>query len=301
MLQEVFSWLGMRTLPMDVLRQRYAQSPSRFVRVEGLDVHVRDEGQGPVLVLLHGVMASLHTWDDWVADLKKDHRVVRIDTPGHGLTGPFADGAYDPERYIRVIAGVLDALGVDTVSMIGNSMGGYLSALFAATHPQRVERLVVIDPAAYPMPYPALLGLAALPVMNSLVIPNALPRPIVSLGIHQVYGDASRIRPGVVDRYFDMTQREGNRRAFTAIVRTLGALRHTQPEFIKTIRAHTLVMWGEKDRWIPVAHVPLWQRDLRSSETVIYPDAGHIPMEEIPDRSVADVRRFLKAEARAVA
>ena len=114
-------------VPVDALKSRWATSPSTFITVNGMQVHLRDEGPKNELtpiVLLHGTSASLHTWDGWVAVMAKDRRVIRFDLPGFGLTGPSPDDDYGLASYTKFVAAMLDALSVKKVILAGNSLGG---------------------------------------------------------------------------------------------------------------------------------------------------------------------------------
>lgn len=293
--------LGFGPLPLARLKARYAHpdSGSRFIELGGFNLHYRDEGDRnkPVLVLIHGVVASLHTWDDWLPAFAEDYRVIRFDVPGFGLTGPARDGGYSAERMIEVFDLLLDHLGVSQASLVGNSLGGYIAWNYALAKPARVHKLVLIDPAGYPMAkVPWMIAAADLPGAPR-VMPLWMPRALIAQGIKEVYGDPGRIQPGVVDRYYDLSRRPGNRRAMMDIFRVLLQVNrdelHNTPARVAQIKAPTLLLWGARDRWISPAHVPLWQRDLPGIEVQVYPGVGHIPMEEIPAQSAADARRFL--------
>jgi pimeloyl-ACP methyl ester carboxylesterase len=297
-----FARLGFGALPLERLKARYgnAANGSRYIELDGFNLHYRDEGRRdkPVLVLIHGVVASLHTWDNWLPAFAADYRVIRFDVPGFGLTGPAPDGVYSAERMIKVVGLLLDYLGVSKASIAGNSLGGYIAWNFALAQPQRVEKLVLIDPAGYPMhKVPWMIASAALPGAT-VAMPLWMPRALIAQGIKEVYGEPARIKPGVVDRYNDLTRRPGNRRAMMDIFRVLLKVNkqelHATPERVAQIQAPTLLLWGERDRWISPTHVPLWQRDLPGIQVKTYPGVGHIPMEEIPQQSAADVLRFLQ-------
>jgi pimeloyl-ACP methyl ester carboxylesterase len=297
-----FARLGFGALPLERLKARYgnAANGSRYIELDGFNLHYRDEGSRdkPVLVLIHGVVASLHTWDDWLPAFAADYRVIRFDVPGFGLTGPAHDGVYSAERMIKVFGLLLDYLGVSKASIAGNSLGGYIAWNFALAQPQRVEKLVLIDPAGYPMrKVPWMIAAAALPGAT-MAMPLWMPRALIAQGIKEVYGEPARIKSGVVDRYNDLSRRPGNRRAMMEIFRVLLEVNkqelHTTPQRVAQLQAPILLLWGERDRWISPQHVPLWQRDLPGIQVKTYPGVGHIPMEEIPQQSAADALRFLQ-------
>ncbi|HEX7481547.1 MAG TPA: alpha/beta hydrolase, partial [Polyangiales bacterium] len=292
-------WLGLGTIPLPELRAKYETPASRYVVVDGTRVHYRIEGEGPTLILLHGMLAQLQTWDGWVEQLRAHYRIVRLDVPGFGLTGPMVRGNYTPEYVVEFFEKIRQALGEERFHLVGNSLGGFLSWYYAATHPQHVERVILIDPLSYPQRMPLLMRFSILPVIRWFAS-FWVPRTFIAEGVRQVYGDPRRYTTETVDRYHDLLLREGNRGAMLKIFSAatqyfpLG-VEHGPWDRIKDIRAKVLLMWGQNDRWLPVSHVERWRADLPGIEVKIYPDAGHIPMEELPEQSAADAHAFLSA------
>ena len=225
--------------PVSALAARWAPPPSQFVPIGGLQVHLRDEGprDDPTpIVLLHGTSASLHTWDGWVAALLPRHRVVRLDLPGFGLTGPEPDDDYSMGRYVEFVTAALDTLGIEQCVIAGNSFGGWISWETALGHPDRIKGLVLVDAAGYPLhseSVPIGFRLANVPVLNR-VMQSVLPRGVVESSLRNTYGDPSRVTPELVDRYYEITLREGNRRALTK--RFAAGRGTTEPERIRSLR-----------------------------------------------------------------
>lgn len=281
--------------PVDELKARWARAPSQFVAVQGLQVHLRDEGprEDPEpIVLLHGTSASLHTWEGWARDLSRTRRVIRFDLPGFALTGPHPKDDYSIDAYVRFVAGVMDALGVQRFVLGGNSLGGQIAWATAHAHPQRVTRLVLVDAAGYPFePSSVPIGfqLARIPALAP-VLQRTLPRGVVEGSVRNVYGDPSKVTPELVDLYYDMTLREGNRRALGLRMAQRWAV---QPERIAQLKLPTLVLWGGQDRLIPPDSAQRFAKDIAGARLVVWNELGHVPQEEDPARTVAEVRRFL--------
>jgi len=277
-------------IPLSQLEHRYATGASRFVDVSGLQVHYRDEGAGPPLVLLHGTGASLHTWDGWARALSGRYRVIRMDLPGFGLTGPARD--YRIDSYVEFVEAFRKKLGLDDFALAGNSLGGLIAWRYAVAHPAQANALVLLDPAGYPIERPALVfRLARVPGISWLFT-KLDPGPLTEKTLRDAYGDPSKITPGLVERYRELALREGNRQAFVA----RSAVREkNRSDDIAKVRAPTLILWGSLDRLIPVAHAERFHRAIAGSSVIVYPGVGHVPMEEIPDRSAADASRFLQA------
>lgn len=283
-------------LPLETLKAKYATGASSFVDVDGLSVHYRDEGprtDSVPLVLIHGTGASLLTWDGWVADLARDHRVIRLDLPAYGLTGPNQTNQYEGDYYARFVRTFLQKLGVTRCDMGGNSLGGGVSWRYALMYPAEVRNLILVDAGGYPMQarkVPIAFRLARVPILKDVLV-NITPRSLIEKSLRNVYADDSRVTDALIDQYMDMALRAGNRKAF--ISRMSGTPDSTYQR-IPTIRQRTLVLWGEQDGLIPIESAERFHRDLPNDTLVVMPNAGHVPMEELPRESVRIVRAFLK-------
>jgi pimeloyl-ACP methyl ester carboxylesterase len=282
--------------PVSTLQAKWAPPPSTFIDVKGLSIHLRDEGPSDdpaPIVLLHGTSASLHTWDGWAAALSSRRRVIRFDLPGFGLTGPSTDGVYGIERYVETVVAIADGLGVQRFVIAGNSLGGYVAWATALAHPQRVDRLILVDAAGYPVQaqsVPLAFRIARTSGLNRLMR-DVLPRSLVETSLQDVYGDPTKVTPALVDRYFDLATREGNRAALVA------RFEQTQPgtmaSRVREITAPTLILWGGRDRLIPPAFGTRFADDIPGSALVVFDTLGHVPHEEDPAATVAEVQRFL--------
>ncbi len=290
---------------VQTLVARWAPPPSDFLDLQGQLVHYRDEGprsDPSPIVLLHGTSASLHTWEGWAKSLRGQRRVISFDLPGFGLTGPFA-GHYAGRDYsaaemARFTLDVIDALGVKRFVVGGNSLGGEVAWRVAAAEPARVEKLLLVDAGGYAVaPQSIALGwrLARLPGLSTL-LEHVLPRPLVASGLVDVYGDPKRINEALVDRYFELTLREGNRRA---LVQRLRHVKFGGDEAqIASLKLPTLILWGGRDRIIAPALAQRFKTDIAGSELVLFDTLGHVPHEEDPDATVLPVKAFLAAAVR---
>ncbi|MEA3002904.1 MAG: hypothetical protein QOH81_1692 [Sphingomonadales bacterium] len=280
-----------RDIPLDALLPEYGAPPSQFAEIEGMRIHYRDEGTGPPLVLLHGFGSSLYTWDGWVRQLAGRRRLIRLDLPGFGLTGPAPDGDYTAERYVRVVAALLDRLGVERADIAGNSMGGRTALMFALEHPGRIRKLILVDAGGLPWPEPPLFKLARTPLVGPWLLRHVTPRFVIRRNLETVYGDPSRLSDAVVARYQAMTLRAGNRGALVA--RITGPPDPPLANRLAELKVPVLIQWGQLDRWIPLSDAYGFQRGIAGAELRIYPGAGHVPMEEIPQATARDADAFL--------
>ncbi|WP_290906384.1 alpha/beta hydrolase [Aquabacterium sp.] len=281
---------------VDSLKARWAPPPSQFVGLMGMQVHLRDEGprsDPQPIVLLHGTSASLHTWDGWAEALKGQRRVIRMDLPGFGLTGPMPDGNYQLTHYVDFLVALLDQLGVKQAVVAGNSFGGGLAWKLAVDHPERVSKLVLVDAAGYPYdPTSVPIGfkVAQIPWLRP-VMENVLPRSMIESSVRNVYGDPSRITPVLIDRYFELTLRAGNRHALGERFRQSPGGQYAAQ--IPSVKQPTLILWGGQDRLIPPDNADHFQHDIAGSRLVVFDGLGHVPHEEDPAATVAAVQSFL--------
>ena len=280
--------------PRASLEALYLGAPAGYERVAGMRVHVRDTGprDAPVLVLLHGFGASLHTWEPWAERLSADHRVVRFDLPGFGLTGPDPAGDYSDGRSLQVLAALMDRLGIARASLVGNSLGGRIAWEFAAAHPDRVDTLVLVSPDGFASPGFEYGKPPRLPFLMRL-LPYTLPRALLRMSLAPAYGDPGKLTPATVTRYRDMMLAPGVRRAI--IARTEQVMLADPVPTLRRIEAPTLLLWGEKDAMIPVRNAADYLRAMPHATLVTLPGLGHVPFEEAPEASLAPVRAFLAA------
>ncbi|MET0519613.1 MAG: alpha/beta hydrolase [Burkholderiaceae bacterium] len=286
--------------PLESLIARWAPPPSDFLDLDGQLVHLRDEGPAddPLpIVLIHGTAASLHTWEGWAAELRKTRRVITFDLPGFGLTGPFAGpfpaDDYRDEAYLAFLGRLFDRLHLHKMVLGGNSLGGQLAWEYAVAAPGRVAGLILVDAGGYastPQSMPLGLRLARIPVLRNLG-KHVLPHSLVEKIVRSVYGDPSRVTDERVDRYFELTLREGNRAALLRRFQQLEPGRYAAQ--IKTITQPTLILWGGRDRLIPPENGQAFARDIAGSRLLSFPALGHVPQEEDPAATLPPVQAFL--------
>jgi pimeloyl-ACP methyl ester carboxylesterase len=278
------------------LQARWAPPPSAFVDVAGMKVHLRDEGvrnDPSPIVLLHGTSASLHTWEGWVRELSPKRRVISFDLPGFGLTGPTPDGVYTMKSYVAFMRTLLDQLGIQHAVLVGNSFGGSVAWNSAVAMPERVDRLVLVDSGGYPstaVSVPIGFRIAQIPVLNRIALVT-LPRSIIESSVRDAYGDPSKLTPELVDRYYELQLREGNRLALFERLKQAPSGEAAQD--IAKVKAPTLIVWGGRDTVVPPDNAERFHQDIAGSQVAMFDGLGHVPQEEDPVHTVAAVKKFL--------
>lgn len=283
--------------PLANLTPKWAPAPSAFINLHGLNVHIRDQGiaSDPVpIILIHGTSSSLHTWEGWTDVLKTQHRVISMDLPGFGLTGPNVQDDYSNQVYVRFIIELMDQLGIQRCILGGNSLGGEIAWQVAASRPDRVEKLILVDAAGYafiPESIPLGFRIARTPVLNKLV-ELTLPRDMMKKSVRNVYGNPEKVTAELVDRYIATTLRAGNRHALVRRFSQLDA--GAGSDKIKSLYLPTLIIWGAKDKLIPVKYAQEFHRDIPGSQLQIFDQLGHVPQEEDPAATIKVVQDFLR-------
>jgi len=288
-----------RDIPYATLKAKYATPASRFMTLpDGVTVHYRDQGRpsGPPIVMVHGFAANLDAWEPWVARLGADYRIITLDLPAHGLT--LVPPAYkvSQAQQVEVVDQLTHALGVDRFVLAGNSLGGGVAWSYDLAHPDRVSALVLVDSVG-PRPKarqgggpPLVFVLLGNPVGRAM-LRQINPRPLAERGLKQAYIDRQLVTPQLVDRYVDLALAPGHRSLLLAGQE--GPRTAVTAQTFREIRTPTLVLHGAADTVIPLAAGQALAEAIPGARLIVYPGVGHVPMEQIPDRSAADVRSFL--------
>lgn len=282
-----------RDIPAATLEARYAGPASKFINIDRARIHFRDEGSGPVVVLIHGNFSNLIDWDPWVTALKDHYRIIRFDLTGHGLSGPDPTGDYSQERTLALTEKLIDALGLHHFTIGGTSLGGTIAIQYAAAHPDRIQGLILLNPGALEGREMARTrSVPRLAYLLKYLLPRALPAAMLRSG----FGDPAKLTDAQIDRWYQLWMREGQRQAM------LDRLSQYQPgdieDRIRTIRAPVLLLWGQADSTAKISQAQEFLRLLENAAAVKfiqYPGVGHMAVEEAGPETGHDVRAWLDA------
>ena len=296
------AWLKFRgpDIPFETLEAKYANADSHFVDLPGgYRAHYRDEGDPtrPLLVLLHGFGDSFTSWEGWVKELKAQFHIISVDFPGHGLTRAPEGSSLNAEALADFVDVFAATLKLPRFAAAGNSMGGGAAWQLAVRHPERIDALILVDAAGFPndkppSDVPLAFKILRYPIGRAL-LRNIDNRPLIENGLKTDVYDKSIITPFVVDRWADFQRAPGHRAILMSI--NMGLPSKPTAELLSTIKAPTLILWGESDPLIEPAAAQKFAAAIAAAKLITYPNVGHLPQLEIPQRSAADAAAFLKA------
>ena len=268
------------------------------VEVDGRRIRYRATGEGPAVLLLHGIGQSLDDWEEQHELLSARHTVYSLDLPG------FAYSERLPRKAtLRGLAAslpaFLDAVGVtDAIPVVGNSLGGAVAMKFAAENPDRVSALVLVDSAGFGSEVTLALRLLTVPLLGEVL---ARPRRATArAAVRAVFADATQATDARIARSYRLSQRQGHSSTTLDIARDLGTLRGIKTAWrqalLSQIARHdrpVMLVWGGRDRILPFSQLAAARAALPRAEVTIFADAGHMPQIENAEEFAAAVERFL--------
>jgi pimeloyl-ACP methyl ester carboxylesterase len=271
----------------------------QVVSIHGHEVSYRDVGDGPVLLLLHGIAGSARAWRDVMPALAGEYRMIAPDLLGHGESAK-PRGDYSLGAYASGLRDLLDALGVERATLVGQSFGGGVAMQLAYQHPERCERLVLVDSGGLGREVNPILRAATLPLAE-YVMPVLFPSFVKERGdaVSRFLRDRG-IRSGraaeVWLAYRSLTETE-NRKAFVRTVRSVidpgGQTVSAMDRLYLAAEVPTLIVWGADDSIIPVRHAHAAHEAIPGSRLELFEGVGHFPHVEAPERFVEVLRDFL--------
>lgn len=287
---------GADYLTVAQLRAKYADRDGKFVTLKGVEIHYKDEGRGPALLLVHGSQSTLRTWDTMAKRLKSRYRVIRFDVPNMGLSGSVSDEAAATVDPVDIPVALLEKLGVQRVTFVGNSSGGTLGMFLAAQHPEMVERLVLANTPADPVRYGHMVQ------PQSFIDAQAEAKRMngfQSLNFWNEYLSYFSAKPERITakkraEYYDFNRRVPEKHPITLIARIGDGVRAS--ELMKQVKAPTLLLWGGADPLLTIPAMNSLEKHLENAQvsTLVMPDVGHYPPLEVPERFTDIVANYLE-------
>jgi pimeloyl-ACP methyl ester carboxylesterase len=275
------------------LEKIYGSPKNAYVSALGVNLHYQDTGPSKnaiPIVFLHGFGASLQTWDIWAQALSEDYRVISVDLPGFGLTGEDPTGIYTDQRSVEVLEAFLKELNIPKVVLVGNSMGGKFAWQFAARYPNQVAKLVLISPDGYASPGIEYGKKPDVPAIADLYR-YFFSKTFLAMNLEPAYANPKTLSDALVNRYYDLMLAPGVRGAILARMQQT-VLQDPVPS-LASIQVPTLLIWGEKDAFIPISNSNDYLKVMPNAKRVSLPNIGHLPQEEQPSIGLAALKEFL--------
>ena len=303
----VAGWFALRRpdIPFETLEAKYAGEDSQYVELSpGLRVRYVEAGpaEAPVLLLAHGYTASLDTWRPWMKELAGDYRVIALDLPGHGLTRAPDGWQGSPRAYAEVIEQFAAARKLDRFVLVGQSMGGFAAWEYALAHPERLAGLVLVSASGWPDERPEVkarnesaLSQALRTEAGRAVLKDLDSSKVMRDGLLAAYGNDALVTDEVVNRYVEMGRAPGHRDITLDMLAGWESWSMATAERLAAIRTPTLILHGEADLLVPVDHARKFDDAIPDSRLIVYQGVGHLPNEEAPARTAADLKAFLGA------
>lgn len=283
------------TVPAESL----ADDDSKFIEINGVNVHYKIYGTGePVFILLHGFGASLFSWHEVTTPLAEYGTVIAYDRPAFGLTErPLeweGESPYSQDAQVELVIGLMDALGIAKAILVGNSAGGTISMLTALKYPERIESLILMDPAVYagggaPAWIRPLLGTPQMRHVGPL-----FARQIQAQGVEFIktaWHDPSKIPQSTFDGYLKPLQVENWDKALWEL--TLSSRESGLAERVSEFNLPILVITGDDDRIVPTEQSLRLAEEIPNADLAVLSQCGHLPHEECPDEFMQAVQDFL--------
>jgi len=267
------------------------------IHADGLELSTFAFGHGPPVVLLHGMAATKLSYLPLLPALAERYTVIVPDLPGHGESAK-PRVRYTPQYFARVIRALFDEMGLRDAAVAGNSMGGRVALEVAAAFPQRVNSLILLDPAAAGLPFPLYARLLGLLPTGVGAIPVPWRKRIVVTAIRQMFANPERLpKAGYLAAADEFIRIYRRGRARVALLSAMRGLIADEPEAFwqraKRIEVPTLILWGREDRLVPVGLGHRLANTIPGSRIEVLPGVGHVPQFEQPEETRRLVLEFL--------
>ncbi len=291
---------GTRVLPLAQVIAKYADADSRFVEIDDVKLHYKDQGQGPAVLLIHGSSGDLGDFDGWVPLLlKKGWRVVRLDLPGFGLSGPIVNGNYSIDHAQSLVDGLMDEIGLERFAIVGTSYGGPVAFRYAATRTDRITGLVIMNSAGVEYGKQEVDPKTGEKKFYAASVSDTVSREATAIGLRKAFNDPAKVTDAFVDRKVDLSNIVGRDREGALAIDQY--VRGNPERVLGHVRAPVLVFWGGASRSLSQDTADRFYAAVtRAShrEKKVQPGGGHLMHVEMPEPTVATVAAFLEEQVR---
>ncbi|MFN3916119.1 MAG: alpha/beta fold hydrolase [Flavobacteriales bacterium] len=263
----------------------------KYININGLSIRYHDEGSGPAVVMIHGMFASLYSFQDWTHALKENYRAISFDLPGFGFSDA-PNGKLSMQWYCDFVDLFLKELYLTDVVLCGNSLGGWIAWEYTWRYPGKVKKLVLLAPAGFidkwNMPIPVYFAKSGLLKLFSRLI----TKKTIHIALKTVYANKKLIKNESIDHYYSIVKRKEN----IAHISRLAQVHPTDnTQKLTEIKKPVLLIWGEKDRWISIKHLAKFKSKSPHAKVLTSKNWGHAPMEEAAEETLNHLAQFLNS------
>jgi len=260
---------------------------SKEVLVFGQKIHYVEAGSGPTVILLHGLGGSTQVWQFNIAALAEKYHVIVPDQIGFGKSDkPLVN--YRIRTYVDFLDQFCKQLRIERASLVGNSMGGWIAAMFAAAFPERVDKLVLVDSAGYApskdLDTRVLVGL------------NPTTREGMKVLVTKIFFNKAFLTDAAIDQAIAARLAAGDGYTINSITESIIRGEDFLDETVKTIKRPTLIVWGRQDGLTPLSDGERFNKDIAGSKLVVFDQCGHVPNVEKAGEFNAAVLKFLSEQ-----
>ena len=258
---------------------------SKEVLVFGQKIHYLEAGTGPTVILLHGLGGSTQVWQFNIAALAEKYHVVVPDQIGFGKSDkPLVN--YRIRTYVDFLDQFCKQLKIDRATLVGNSMGGWIAAMFTASFPDRVDKLVLVDAAGYAPPKDldtrTFFGL------------NPTTREGMKVLVAKVFYNKAFQTDAAIDQAIAARLAAGDGYTINSLTESIIRGEDFLDDVVKTIKRPTLIIWGRQDGLVPLPEGERFNKDIAGSKMIVFDECGHVPNVEKPAEFNAAVLKFLE-------
>lgn len=283
-------WIVLRSKPIPVLGP---VPESQFIKIGPFDIHYLISGQGPTVLMLHGIGASLYTWRFLIPLLNTRYQVIAVDLPGFGRSSKISLENYDLDQQTARLQLFLDALHINECHVIGSSMGGTLALWLGLKNPERIKKIVTLAPAIDPALVP--LKMASLAWTSPFFKTTAANRYVFSYLLRRILSKRELVNPETIAEYLAPYQDPA---AVHTFMKATASIRdHRLLQELKTLPQPLLVLWGKRDLVVREKHVKKLIQQIPQAIYHVHNDGGHHLQEDDPVWVAENVQKFFDSKA----
>lgn len=264
-----------------------------------LNYRVRGDPHKPAIMLVHGGGDSLSAWDGWCEVLESDFRLIAVDLPGHGLSGPYPDAAYSTQTLAVSLKAFIDAIGLEDFAIAGHSFGGETVLRYVVDNPHDPKAMVLVAPGGYKAEHglavPPTIARCALSPAGRLILRNFWSRPLFSVFQHKnFFFRKSSVSRAAINRQFALLRYAPNRGAMLSLVMNDMA-NHEDIKGLGSLQLPSLFLWGRQDRIVPLDTGRRIAADVPDSKLLLFDEMGHMLHVERAAESARAAKSFLQS------